>query len=244
MKTLLLKGIWFATLPLMPLVFPQALYVKRTTLRLPEAQGPRTFSAPNKAKLSLLHVGESTVAGVGVDEIQQGFTHHLAQSLAQHKSISPEELAYHVLGENGIRLNALNDNIQSLPAGFDVAVVTMGVNDCSKFTSIKKWRADLHHCIKSLKQKTNGPIFFTQVPPMADFPALPFPIKNILGLRATLLDKELQSVCQLYEQVSHLNIDVPLEENMMARDGYHPSGKGYEAWAQLVAPSIIEKLNS
>ena len=242
MKTFLLKSIWLASLPLMPLVFPQALYVKRTTLRLPEAQGPRCFNEPKNAKLSLLHVGESTVAGVGVDEIQQGFTHHLAQSLANHTNIESSQLAYHVCGENGIRLDALNSNISELPTGFDVAVVTMGVNDCSKFTGLKKWRNNIHTCIKSLKEKTHGPIFFTQVPPMADFPALPFPIKNILGLRATLLDKELQKICLNYDQVHHLNVDVPLEDNMMARDGYHPSAKGYEAWAQLIAPSILEKL--
>lgn len=242
MKTFLLKSIWLASFPFMPLVLPQALYVKRSTLRLPEAMGPRTFNDPQSAPLSLLHVGESTVAGVGVNEIKQGFTHHLAQSLAYHKNIDVNDVAYHVCGENGIRLDALNDHISDLPNGFDVALVTMGVNDCSKFTSLKKWHNNIHTCIKALKQKTHGPIFFTQVPPMADFPALPFPIKNILGLRATLLDKELQKICLNYDQVYHLNIDVPLEDNMMARDGYHPSAKGYKTWAQLIAPSILEKL--
>ena len=242
MHPILLKSIWLATLPIMPLLLPQALYVKRSTLSLPEAMGPRTFNNPQSASFSLLHVGESTVAGVGVDEIKQGLTHHLAQSLAQHKNIDAENMAYQVWGENGIRLNTLNDNIHGLPKGFDVAVVTMGVNDCSKFTSLKKWRDDLHTCIEILKQKTSGPIFFTQVPPMGDFPALPFPINSILGLRATLLDNELQKICSGFDQVYHLNTEVPLADNMMAKDGYHPSTKGYETWAQLIAPSILDKV--
>lgn len=111
-------------------------------------------------------------------------------------------MAYHVCGENEIRLNALNENIQDFPKGFDVAVVTMCLNDCNKFTALTKRRANLHHCIKSLKQKTNGPIFFTQVPPMADFQAQPFPTKNILGLRATLLDNELEKICSVWIRFS------------------------------------------
>ena len=61
---------WLLSLPMLILILPQALYIKKTTLRLSEAAGPkRGLLSGHGPNLRLLHVGESTVAGVGVENI-------------------------------------------------------------------------------------------------------------------------------------------------------------------------------
>ena len=72
----------------MPLLLPQAMWVKRTALRLPDAQQPwqGLVAAPDGARerpLRLLLVGESTVAGVGVECQQQALVGQLASQLAE-----------------------------------------------------------------------------------------------------------------------------------------------------------------
>jgi lysophospholipase L1-like esterase len=238
---LVLRTVWLLSLPLLILMLPQAIYVKKRTLRLPEAKGPRKGTiGDDDGALHILHVGESTVAGVGVTDIKKGFTAYLAASINQQ---SKRPVKWQVLGINGIRLNALLMQLQQQPlAKCDIAVVTMGVNDTTKFTPLNKWRQQLHLTIKRLFSVTQGPIIFTQVPSMAKFPALPAPLKYFLGLRAQLLDMELQRVCNEYKNVHYVLSTPNIEPQFMAKDGYHPSEQGYQAWAHSISPSILERL--
>jgi lysophospholipase L1-like esterase len=242
LKFLALRTAWLLLLPLLILMLPQAIYVKKRTLRLPEAKGPRKGTiGGDGCALRILHVGESTVAGVGVTDIKKGFTAYLAASIHQQ---SKRPVKWQVLGVNGIRLNALLMQLQQQPlAKCDIAVVTMGVNDTTKFTPLNKWRQQLHLTIKRLLSVTQGRIIFTQVPAMEKFPALPAPLKYLLGLRAQLLDMELQRVCNEYENVHYVLSTPNIEPQFMAKDGYHPSEEGYQEWAHSISPSILERIH-
>jgi lysophospholipase L1-like esterase len=257
-----LRALWLLLcLPLFVLFIPQALYVKRTTIRLPQALGrsfgqtsPKAnnndYNIGNKEAIRLLHVGESTVAGVGVGHLKSGFTVNLAAALGEDLD---RQVDWSLFGENGIRLRELS---QRLPAEldqlnnlkqlgddqYDLAVITMGVNDSTKFTSVKQWRTSLEQSIKLIRYATKGPIFFTQVPPLAQFPALPVPLKYLLGLRSTILDTELRQLCGQSEGVFYLGSRLQVAPEMMAIDGYHPSELGYQHWAKQISPQIAAEL--
>jgi len=239
LKFLVLRTSWLLSLPFFILVLPQALYVKKNTLRLLEAKGPRKGSINGDGcPIRILHVGESTVAGVGVTQLKNGFTAHLAASINQ---LSNRPVKWQVFGVNGIRLNELLMRLQQQPLDeCDIAVVTMGVNDTTKLTSLKKWRQQIHLTVKRLSSVSQGPIIFTQVPFMEKFPALPAPLKYLLGLRAQLLDMELQRACRQYDNVHYVLSAPNIEPQFMAIDGYHPSEHGYQEWAQSISPSILE----
>ena len=235
-------------LPLFVVFLPQAIYVKRTTLRLPEAAGQRFKLVNANNPLRLIHVGESTVAGVGVDSIEKGFTANLALAISELKQ---RPISWALFGENGIRIKGLNQilpsELQNLDrqtekekgtSRYDLAVVTMGVNDSTKFTSIKQWKKSLKENVEILRAVTDGPIYFTQVPPLAQFPALPSPLKNLLGIRSQILDNELKQFCELQLNVYYIGSEMQVGEGMMAIDGYHPSELGYQRWAQTIAAQI------
>ena len=67
-----------------PLLVAQALYVRRTTPRLPGASGPTEGLVPGAGtpwRLAVL--GESTVDGVGAASHEEALTGRLAQALAR-----------------------------------------------------------------------------------------------------------------------------------------------------------------
>jgi len=263
-----LRAGWILSIPLLMLMLPQALYVKRTTKRLMEATGPRYGKTLGKGPgIRLLHVGESTVAGVGVSDMQQGFTANLASSMNQS---SQQQIHWQVLGVNGIKIGELLNQLQQETLNeCDIALVTMGVNDTTKLTSLNKWREQIRLTINQLLTLTQGPIIFTQVPAMAQFPALPAPLKYLLGLRAKLLeftqvpamaqfpalpaplkyllglrakllDVELQRVCKNHNRAHYVSSKPSIEPHLMAEDGYHPSEQGYQEWAKSIGPSILQ----
>lgn len=247
LKTLALKvrgivsySLYLPLLPLMPIILMQGKRVKANTLRLPEAKGIR-YSLVNQNynqnldnssdQKSLLHIGESTVAGVGVESIEQGFTSNIAQVL-------PWGCSWQALGHNGASIADINCELKEfdLKVAADIVLVTMGVNDTTSLTSIKSWQQGLAQCIDQALEAVDKPanVYFTQVPPMHCFPALPFPLNRFLGLRAWQLDNALKQLC-LLQRWTHLKTDMPLEKEWMARDGYHPNDIGYQKWAQAVA---------
>src|SRR6266481_5233294 len=64
----------------------QSLMVRRTAIRLPEASGPRTgiVGRLNATKpLRILFVGESTAAGVGVENLCEGLVVQAAQLISE-----------------------------------------------------------------------------------------------------------------------------------------------------------------
>ena len=184
-----------------------------------------------------MHVGESTVAGVGVKNLEAGLTVKVAQAL--NKS-SKKEVQWQIHGVNGIKLSELLESLKKTPPDHcDIALITMGVNDTTKLTSLDNWNKHIKQAIELMKPITGGPIIFTQVPPMMQFPALPAPLKYLLGLRSTILDLSLKQVCQKYSQVYYISSKPKVEPDFMAEDGYHPSELGYSEWAKTISPKIL-----
>ncbi len=233
-------SLYLPLLPLLPVILKQGKSVKANTLRLPEASGSRHYQSSAVNALSLLHIGESTVAGVGVDDFRQGLTARLSEHLP---------CSWQAFGRNGAAISEINQLLNGAelkPA--QLVLVTMGVNDTTSLTRRKKWLAELVACIAQLDSQfahsaAKPKICFTQVPPMHLFPALPFPLNCFLGLRAWQLDLSLRQLC-LSAGWHHLTIDMPLENQWMARDGYHPNAEGYNRWAQEISPLLINLVST
>jgi len=223
-------ALWLLMLTLAPVIIWQGRSVKKNTIRLPEAKGDGCLSA--EGELSLLHIGESTVAGVGVETLDQGLTGKLFPALSQAVSRSVSARA---MGSNGARIDEINSWKADLPAP-DILLITMGVNDTTGFTSLAQWRRQLRECVGHYADK-NTQVFFTSVPRMQEFPALPKPLSWMLGLRAAQLNLSLKKLCA-ESNWQLIQADLPINPEWMAADGYHPNELGYEKWAGLIAEKV------
>ena len=232
---------WLTTTLLFPVLLYQGKQARRTTPRLPEAEGSPCgqYGEGTPAKRVLV-IGESTAAGVGVETHDQGLASQLAREIHERTG---QTIAWHTFGVNGIRLGALIHKLETaeLPEA-DVVLLSMGVNDTTGFTPRFRFRRQLRALRELLAPRYSGPILLLSVPPMHLFTALPSPLRHVMGWRARQLDNlYIRLARQFPEDFRYVNYPVVTDPELLARDGYHPGQKGYryiaEALAERVSPT-------
>ncbi|MGJ3256606.1 MAG: SGNH/GDSL hydrolase family protein [Alcanivorax sp.] len=229
---------WLSVTLLAPLLVWQGKQTRRTTPRLPEAGGePHGQYGDGEPALQLLVIGESTAAGVGVKHHQDGLASQLARQLQQQ---GLHTIGWHSHGINGIRLQALLDNLKTieLPEA-DTILLSMGVNDTAGLTPRRCYRQQL----LALGAQLPGPLYLLSVPPMHRFTALPSPLRQLLGWRARQLDAIQQQLArERPDDFIYLSYPPMNDPALLAEDGYHPGIKGYQAMATALAPALAARL--
>jgi lysophospholipase L1-like esterase len=234
-------------LPLLPFLLLQGRRTRRITPRLPEAAGPNHGIAGGTGSdhmLRVLAVGESPVAGVGVETHEQAITARFAHALSAR---SGRPVAWQAVGKNGITTREAISHLLPLvdAAPVDVAVICFGVNDTTAFSPVERWTKDLSDIIEAVGQRCSPRlILLSGVPPMSRFPALPQPLRWVLGLKAATLDRASARLAATLPSVIHVPLQLdPLTPGMMAHDGYHPSAAGCMAWADVLAELSLTRLS-
>jgi lysophospholipase L1-like esterase len=232
-------GLWWGlALASLPLALPLALHARRTALRLPPAAGAQSGLAGTGlggAPLRLLLIGESTVAGVGVEAQEAALAGQLAQALATRLQ---RPVAWRACGENGI--TAFDACERLLPLALsepaDLVLLVFGVNDTTHLSSLARWEDSLRALSRALSARGER-VVFTGVPPIQHFSALPWLLRRLLGLRAALLDAELRRI-SAQEGAQYARLELEFAEEYLARDGYHPSALGYRLWGEGLAEQL------
>ncbi|MES2037976.1 MAG: SGNH/GDSL hydrolase family protein [Pseudomonadota bacterium] len=236
---------------LYPLLAWQGRRTRAVTPRLPEASdhayGLWAHVNPAVEKYEVLGIGESPVAGVGVANYEEAITAQLAKALADKLDTA---VAWQALGQNGARLSWAR---QVLPAfrqaqghaspAWDVILVAFGVNDTTSFCPVSSYRVELQSLMDELQMllKPSGLIVLAGVPPMQVFPALPAPLRQVLGMKARALDQINREMATSRQQVLHLPFTANLQDvRQMAEDGYHPSALGVSIWAEELAKTFLQ----
>lgn len=234
---------------LFPWLLAQGRRARQNTPRLPEAAGQRhgvalpADGAAGVQPLEILAIGESPVAGVGVDLQEQAITAQLAQLLARQWQ---RPVRWQAVGKNGATvrdaLAAIHTGTMSLPTSqVQVLLVAFGVNDTTSFHRSDRYRRDLQALFAQLEQRLQPQLtILSGVPPVHMFPALPQPLRHVLGQKAHVLNAVAR---QLAQQRPH-TIFVPVTDGggapeLLAHDGYHPSIAGVRLWAQQLAQAVV-----
>ena len=232
--------------PLYPVLLAQGKRTRRITPRLPEAPAPFDGVAGSHfggSPLKLLAVGESPVAGVGVDSHEEAITGQLAEALSAHMK---RPVAWRACGKNGANVREAIEQVlpHIPPEPVDVALVAFGVNDTTAFHSVARWRNDLRVLLQALDARCKPRlVLLSGVPPVGRFPALPQPLRWVMGLKATALDRAAQDLASTLPRTHYVALALePADPGMMASDGYHPSQSGCAAWARLLAERGIKHL--
>lgn len=227
----------FLKLPLAPLLVAQALWVGLRAERLPEPPGSRSGRVGDGPPLRLLILGDSSAAGVGAATQDTALSGCLARALAPHVTLD-----WHLEGETGATTKTSLAKLSRLPdRPFDLALLIHGVNDTTRLTAPKTFRARQIALMDTLRARNGvGRFVLSGVPPMQHFPLLPRPLRWVLGQQAARLDHELACLARAREEVTHLPLSLPFEPHLVARDGFHPSEAAYALWAGMLAPEIVK----
>jgi lysophospholipase L1-like esterase len=230
---------------LAPLLIRQGRRVRRTTPRLPEAAGPRMGEvAGSGAPVRLLVLGESTAAGVGAADHQEGLAGQVAGVLAAETG---RPVHWRVLGRNGVTAATTRETLLAPADGVaaDVAVVALGVNDTLHLRAPGRWTSDLRALIALVRERCGAvPVVLAGVPPMGGFPGLPQPLRGVLGLRATMLDRAAARLAVEMRAVHHVSVPLPpgTADDFFCGDRFHPSPHGYAQWGAALGRAAAAAL--
>ena len=223
-----------------PVFVVQGKYVRRVTPELPEPKGQRSGEWVEdghepEEKLRLLIAGDSAAAGVGVDQQGHALSGRLTEAVAQTHALD-----WKLLAQTGDKSEDLLAKLESEPPGqFDVVVISIGVNDVTKLVSVKTWLANLRNIVDVLQNKFGAQrIYFSSIPPMHLFPALPQPLRWWLGTRARQLNHLMRDFAADCDACVFVDTPFELDVEHMAEDGFHPGAPVYKVWGEHVAELI------
>ena len=255
-----------------PVYLYQGRKIKRDTVRLPEPNGERhgqvqlnsTTDTPKEhtqPMLNLMIVGDSAAAGVGSETQQEALVGNLIPILTQQPIIQTtfNTLNWSLQATTGHTSFDILRRLYVLPAPsqpIDVMVLSVGVNDTTSSVSVDKWQQQIENIITIVQRKFGvRELIFLSLPPMAQMPAIPAPLNNFVGAKASILDNTLQQVCAAQDGVTYMATDfarmidehsngTPIDIRVMfASDGFHPSSLMYGYWAQQLVELIVKLLD-
>ncbi len=226
-----------------PVFWFQGRSVRRRTPRLDEANGERSgILAGSAPAYRIIGLGESPMAAVGLAKQSQGVIPQLATELA---AASGQRVTWQTAAQSGATARFTTENllrrVDTDPT--DLVVIGLGVNDTLALSSAKRWEQDLQQLLDAIRRRLDPKrIIVTGVPPMQHFPALPFPLSAMLGLRAALLDSVLQCLTEHDADLLHAPMrftDRP--DGMFCSDGFHPNATAHKTWARQLAKLLDVK---
>lgn len=230
-----------STLLLIPSLVIQGYRVKKYTPRLEEAGGQRQGKMGKGKALSVLILGDSAAAGVGVERQQDALLGALLKQL-EHDF----EVYYQLEAKTGDTTLQVLERIKQLNnQSFDVVITSVGVNDVTKLISPKKWIRQQQQFYSEIESRFSPKkIVVTGVPPMNLFPALPNPLGWLLGQYSSAMNKQLSQFVNTKPDYQLIRFDLAHFKALnlqMAEDGFHPSKDIYQLWAKEISQVIFNK---
>ncbi|WP_165950417.1 SGNH/GDSL hydrolase family protein, partial [Actinomadura sp. GC306] len=211
-------------------------------------------------------IGESTAVGVGASRHAQALPGFLAEALRERlrRSVSwsvngengatAHRLATGFVPATGTANGTANGTPNGTTGdgtppggappggasgapGADLVVLTVGINDLIRGRPMRRWSDDASRLIAALRDAyAPATLVVAGMPPVHRFPAIPQPLRLVLGARARIMDRILCDAARSRGAV-HAPMDEAMarDRRLFASDGFHPSPDGYRAWAEDLA---------
>ena len=171
-----------STAALLPVLLLQGYIVRRDTPRLAEASGDREGISGRGQPLSLLILGDSAAAGVGVTSQKEALSGSILLGLQDEYQVQWKLHAK--TGDTTQQVIAATQILEPQP--YDVVVTSIGVNDVTKLMSVEKWLKQQQQLFREIQNRFQPKLIVVSgVPPMQHFSALPHPSAWLFGKYAT-----------------------------------------------------------
>ena len=243
-------------LPLLPILYYQSMKLKSTMPDLPEAKGKEGSSETgNDKSLKIIAIGESTVAGVGVETNEEGFMGEFAKAMANGLDA---RISWKIYAKSGYTAEQIRKEIipQINDESADLVIVGLGGNDSFKLKSPTAWRNQIEQLILDIRLKfPETPIAFTNIPPIKDFMAFTPLMKFAFGNMGEMLGDELNDISKnqvnIFYNAEKLTFELLSkryglnnELSDFFSDGVHPSKLTYQILARHFAEFLVSQIQS
>jgi lysophospholipase L1-like esterase len=224
---------------MLPVYICQGLRVRARTHRMPPPHSNGTYEFEGQGEtLRILIVGDSSAAGVGVDNISKSFGYFLPAFLNER---SGRPVIARIAGMNSATSAQIRDFVVPHidPRSFHFIALNIGTNDAKNFHHGRSFCRSFGTLLYALKARfPEAVIIWSGVINMENVPALPSPLNRILGIRSRMIDSLGRRLCQERGVLAPEPEWRVIPENF-SHDGFHASEAGYREWASNMAAYIL-----
>jgi lysophospholipase L1-like esterase len=230
--------------PLTWLAFPvyvwQGVGVRLRTERMVPAQGPVLHAIPGKQPaISLLVLGDSSAASVGIGKTEDGLAAQLSQLIAEQTG---RAVRWRAAGFSSATANQIRDyvipNLAAEP--WTHIVISIGTNDTKNFHSVPRFKKDFGGLLYALRAKwPEARVVWSPVVDLKRVPALPRALGSILEVRAGAVNRMGERLCNERGAIAAGRLPILDPQAGFSSDGFHASEAGYRAWAEHMLPFVL-----
>ena len=218
----------------LPWLLPQAIWVRRRTPRFRGPPGELRGQFGEQPSQRVVGVGDSIIAGVGANSIGETITSQLALHWHEATGTSVAWTACGKIGARSARIRSLADSFEA-DDRVALVLISAGVNDITGLTPTSQWLADLDALVSALRRRfPNSRLALLGIPPLDVFPALPVPLRQVLGWRASHYDRAARRYCDSNAGLYYVPIDSRPRPDEFSSDGFHPSVTSYAILAREI----------
>jgi hypothetical protein len=112
-------------------------------------------------------------------------------------------------------------------------------NDATAYRSPARFAGDLAALANAARKKVGeAAVIIGAVAPLVCFPALPWPLRTILGWRSIALQAAAEQLTGRLPRLVVERFAAPLRPDLFASDGFHPNLRAHTFWGVLALPLI------
>jgi lysophospholipase L1-like esterase len=218
----------------------ELLYIKLNGKNVAAPTIPRAAITYGTGRnINVVIIGDSTAIGQGTD-----YSNSYAVAVAQHLS---KHYTVHLtnVGVSGARAaDAVDGQLEAAAHSRpDIAVVAVGANDVTHFTSVHSYKNSLQTIISKLQ--TANPsikIIVTGSPDMGSSARFPWPLKQLAGIRTRQLNAVVPTVVGNNVIWAKIAKDTGgafrKDPSLFAQDKFHPNKRGYKLWTVVINQAV------
>lgn len=217
----------------------------------PEPEGERTGTVnatdSQAQPLRLITVGDSMIAGCGVDDQAHGLTPDMA---AEFSHILGKPITWEAHGKLGATMRRVRYRLlPQIDGTADLLIICAGSNDLMARRTPQEWENDLAATIDEAKAISGNIIVFSAVQ-LYRSPSLGASLRKVIEGMTNEQTAISKTVCDknnvLFLDMTHEDVHAD-QDRFYAHDRFHPSDYGYRYMAErigtLIGPWLKEHLD-
>lgn len=186
-----------------------------------------------------LALGDSTGAGVGASD--GGYVARLFKRIVAPRSGSAlTNLCVSGATTSDVLRGQLDRGVRADP---QLVTLGIGINDLGHGVTLEQFSKNYEEILSRLRSDTKAAIVVTNIPDISSAPRIPQAMRTEYHQQIVAFNQKLEEIASRHE-VSVFDVytitheQLPSHPEFFSEDGFHPSDKGYEFWAEQMWPII------
>jgi len=208
---------------------------------------PMSTRLPNTPMVSgpitYLALGDSTGSGVGA--IEGGYVARLFKRIATRR---PGSRLTNLCFSGATTSDVLRDQLESgVRTNPQLVTLGIGINDIGHYVSLEEFSQNYQEILSRLNNNTRATIVITNIPDISSAPQIPVAMRSEYHQRIIEFNGRLAEIAAthgaiVFDIYTVTHQELPAHPEYFSDDGFHPSDKGYELWAERMWPTIARTI--